>query len=119
MTISTTATLSTLRPKNMRQLYANQTVYLCCKGGKPRLTGLRADYDLPPVLHLLWGVRGWLEIESRFGDVVAEFDPHRKSWTEPRICHADERMNLKELAALVAGGEICMLGKNCPKHRGV
>jgi len=129
MTITSNATLSTLRPKNMAQLYANQTVYLLRKGKRQRINDLRTARSAPgvrntgseSVFHLIWGiVHDWADAEYHFGETVALFVPSWRCWAEPRVFHQDERMNMKELAAIIGDGEVCMLGKvgkECPKHK--
>jgi hypothetical protein len=105
VTVSTAAPLSALRPKNMVQLYGNQIVYLLRKGS---------------VMHLLWGVRDWSEAEFRYGAVIAEFLPTNKRWAKPGDPYKDdtEYLTLTELYALINDGEVCMGGKDCPKHKG-
>lgn len=117
LTISTNARPSDLRPKIMRELYGGNVVSLLCKGGRPALTGLR-NPATKPVLHLIAGSNiDWAEMEWRFGETVAEFNPARNCWVEPLRFHQDERMSVKELLVLIGDGEVCMGGKDCPKHK--
>jgi len=102
ITFSTTASPSTLRPKNMLQLFGSHTVYLLRWGG---------------VLHLLFDVRDWSEAAYRFGETVAQFVPAERRWYYVSSAFDDARMTQSELEILVADNVVCVLGKDCPKHK--
>jgi hypothetical protein len=101
--ISTRAPLNMLRPKNMLELYSNQIVHLLKKGD---------------VFHLLWGVKDWSEASHHYGAAVAVWYPARSTWEL-----YNERASiwlpttLKVIKELVGQNEVCMIGKQCQKHR--
>ena len=110
MTISTNATLSDLRPKVMMALYAPHKVYLL----GPR------DYGQPgDVYHLVHTVADWASLPDAFGHEIAYFQPHdlRPGWFRGSEFYSDKRITLKRLSELIGKGEVCTLGKDCPKHK--
>lgn len=98
MGFSSNATASTLRPKNMRQLYRSCATYLLDGGN---------------CLHLVFDVADFAEIEARFGATVAEWQPFSGNG---RWVADGEQINQTELAGIIAGRSVCMLGKGCQKH---
>lgn len=98
MRFSSNATASTLRPKNMRQLYGAHTIYLLDDGN---------------VLHLVFNVADFAEMETRFGVAVAEWQPFSG---KGRWVADSEPMNQAKLTEIIAGRPVCMLGKECQKH---
>jgi hypothetical protein len=82
----------------MAILYGSGTTRLCRKDG---------------VFHLLFQVVDWCDAEYQFGEAVAEFRPFEKRWTT----WDGLPLTQKELFGPINGGEVCMLGKDCPKHR--
>lgn len=98
MTISTNARPSDLRPSIMATLYSSATTYLHRKGD---------------AFHLLCGVAASPEVTERFGEAEALFNPFEKRW----YTYDGLPLNQRELRALIGDGEICMGGKNCPKHK--
>ena len=97
-TISTSAHLSTLRPKNMAELYSSQVTYLLRNGD---------------ICHLVFGVTDWAATAACFGEAIAFFNPFEKRW----YTYDGITLTQAELRALVGSGEVCMGGKDCPKHR--
>ena len=110
VSISTNARPSDLRPKIMRQLYGAHKVYLF---------GPESYGDLGDVYHLLHGVTDWTAIRDSFGIEIAYFQPHdlRPGWFISKTFHADERISVKDVLSLIGKGEICALGRDCPKHK--
>lgn len=98
MRFSSNATASTLRPKNMRQLYGSHTTYLLDDGNR---------------LHLVFDVEDFAAIEARFGAAVAEWQPFSGNG---RWATSDGPINQAELAGIIARRPVCMLGKGCQKH---
>lgn len=98
MRFSTTATATTLKPKNMRELYGSQTTYLLDGGN---------------VLHLVFDVADFAAVEVRLGATVAEWQPFSGNG---RWVVDGSPVNQAQIAEIIGGRPVCMLGKGCSKH---
>lgn len=98
----TNATESTLRAKNMVQLYGNHIVYALRKND---------------VIHLLYDVRDWYIAEAHFGELIAAFRPHQRRWFYYSVGCEWHAASVADIQTVFSESEVCMLGKNCHKHR--
>lgn len=99
-----------MRPKIMCRLYGDYKVYLF----GPRRHGQTGD-----IFHMLHSVSDWTAIPDSYGHEIAYFQPHdlRPGWFVSHMIGADERISVSLLLSLIGEGEICALGKDCPKHK--